>query len=162
MLLKAKYPTKTIDKPKLKQHPLVAKAISYSKYIYKHIEHHGKYTFFGVQVDKPESTLEEKRQNISIFWTKRNVTQKKNIQNSFFLKILKAVYLGFVQVPEIGPIPFKIIVQNLFNAVRLTWSRSLAKPHIVSVKKNIFVCQFQNFFFGFSFKIKIGLLLKEY
>ena len=49
-----------VDIPKFKRHPLVAKAFSFSKHIYKHVEHHGKLTFLGVNVDKPQSTKAKK------------------------------------------------------------------------------------------------------
>ena len=56
LLLKAKYQTKVVDRPKFKRHPHVAKAFRYPKHIYKHVEHHGKLIFLGVKVDKPKST----------------------------------------------------------------------------------------------------------
>ena len=37
--------------------------------------------------------------------------------------------LGFVHIPDIGPIPLQIIEKKNVNAVRLTLRRSLAKPH---------------------------------
>ena len=54
LLLRAEY--KKNSKEKFKQHPHVAKAFSYPKHIYKHVEHHGKLTFLEVIVNKPKST----------------------------------------------------------------------------------------------------------
>ena len=44
--------------------------------------------------------------------TKGSLTQKIQFHTPFFLKILTAVCLGFFHVPDIGPVPFQIIVQK--------------------------------------------------
>ena len=53
----------------------------------------------------------------------RNISDKP-----IFLKILKAVGLGFVHIPDIRSNTFQIIGQKKFNAVRLTLRFNLAKP----------------------------------
>ena len=55
LLLKAKYQTQIVDMPMFKWHPHLAKAFTYPKHIYKHVEHHGKLSFLGLKVDKPKS-----------------------------------------------------------------------------------------------------------
>ena len=45
----------------------------------------------------------------------------------FILNILQAVCLGFVHIPDIGPIPLESLSKTNFNSVRLTWRLSLAK-----------------------------------
>ena len=46
-LLNAKYQTQIVERPKLKQHQNIAKAISSPEHIYKHVEHQKKLMFGG-------------------------------------------------------------------------------------------------------------------
>ena len=56
LLLKAKYKTKLVERPKIKRHPHTAKAISSPDHIYKKFEQHGKLTSLGLKSDKHKST----------------------------------------------------------------------------------------------------------
>ena len=55
LLLTAKDQTTIVDWSIFKRHPHVAKAFSYPRHIYKHVEHHGKLTFLRLKVDKTKS-----------------------------------------------------------------------------------------------------------
>ena len=56
LLLKAKYQTQIVERPKFKPYLHTAKALSSPEHIYKNVEHHGKRTSLGVKDDKPKST----------------------------------------------------------------------------------------------------------
>ena len=57
----------------------------------------------------PNPFRQKKGKIVSLCGTKGSLTQKKyNSISRFFLKILTAVCLGFVHVPDIGPVPFEI------------------------------------------------------
>ena len=52
-LLKAKYQTQFVEKPKFKTNPHAANASSSPENIYKNVDYYGKLTFSGDKEDKP-------------------------------------------------------------------------------------------------------------
>ena len=81
----------------------------------------GNLLFWESKLINPNPLKQKKAKFKRFFRTKSPLTQKKLFQTPFFFKILKAVCLGFVHVPDRGPIPFQIIVQKFVQ-------RCLAKP----------------------------------
>ena len=86
---------------------------------------------------KPNSLKPKKPEFLSFFGLKGSWHKIWNVMPQFLLKIRQDECLGFVHIPDIGPIPFQIIGQKLVG--RLIWRLSLAQPHIYNAWTIIFM-----------------------
>ena len=72
----------------------------------------GNSLLWGSKLINPNPLKQQKDKSLNLL-AKSIITQKIKLGAPIFLRILYAVRLGFVHIPDIGPIPYQIIEQKL-------------------------------------------------